>query len=144
MKTINVPQDDAGFLKKGKVRDLCYALDENGNYITVHSIGWEPKNEAIRQAWNEINSQLVTIINEIKDKKVSPLKFFMVKNLMNIKMLSKYSGFPKWKIRKHMKHEAFKNLNQETLEIYSKVFNVELCQLNNLSLTNLCQAANAN
>jgi hypothetical protein len=42
MKTNEVLQDKAYF-EEGKIRDVCYAVDDNGNYTRVLSLGWEPK-----------------------------------------------------------------------------------------------------
>jgi hypothetical protein len=129
MKKELVPQDDAGFLKTGKVRDLCYAIDEKGDYTTVLSIGWEPKNDAIRQAWSEIEDQLKEIKIEIQKGIKSPIAYFMVKNAMDIKILSKYTGIPKRKIRKHIQHSGFIKLKKTELENYAKTFNIEYNQL---------------
>ena len=37
MKKNEVPQDN------GEFKELCYAVDDKGNYITTKSTGWEPK-----------------------------------------------------------------------------------------------------
>ncbi len=49
MKKHEVPQDNEGLLED-KQLDLCYAVDENDNYVTVPSHGWAPKNAALLQA----------------------------------------------------------------------------------------------
>ena len=47
MKKAEVPQDNEGLLE-GKLREVCYAVDESGNYVTVLSTGWTPKNAALK------------------------------------------------------------------------------------------------
>ena len=42
MKTKDVPQDDANMLD-GKLREPVYSIDEDGNYTTVLSVGWDTK-----------------------------------------------------------------------------------------------------
>ncbi len=46
MKKEEVPQDKSN-LSKGNLKELCYATDENGNYTTALSSGWEPKTIAL-------------------------------------------------------------------------------------------------
>jgi hypothetical protein len=77
MKINDVPQDDAGFLKEGKVRDVCYATDEEGKYTQVLSVGWDPKNEAIRQAWDQIHAKAEKVRQKVLKGKLSPLAFHM-------------------------------------------------------------------
>ena len=50
MKTTDVPQDDANMLQ-GKFREPVYSLDAEGNYTTVKSVGWDAKNEVMKEAW---------------------------------------------------------------------------------------------
>ena len=52
MEIKDVPQDPGILDDYG--REICYAVDQNGNYSLVHSIGWDPKNTANRQAWQAI------------------------------------------------------------------------------------------
>ena len=42
MKIDEVPQDK-GYLIEGKISDLNYAVDKNGNYTSKQSKGWQPK-----------------------------------------------------------------------------------------------------
>jgi ATP-dependent 26S proteasome regulatory subunit len=53
MKINEVPQDEA-YMIKGKIRDVCYALDKDGHYTSALSMGWKPKNEAIKLAWEQV------------------------------------------------------------------------------------------
>ena len=45
MKENEVPQE-LGAL--GGLTELCYATDEEGNYTTLQSVGWDVKTTAIR------------------------------------------------------------------------------------------------
>jgi hypothetical protein len=124
MKIKDVPQDDDGFLQEGKVRDLCYAVDEDGNYKQVLSIGWNPKNEAMKMAIQLVEEQVEKTRLEVMEGKLSPLAYYMEKNIMDIKLVSQYTGIAKRKIRKHLQPDVFKNLKSSVLEQYAKVFNV--------------------
>ena len=78
MQKNEVPQDDEKMLD-GKTKELQYALDENGQYVAVKSVGWMPKNIVMQQAWEEVNENIETALKEIADGKKSPIYFFMHK-----------------------------------------------------------------
>jgi hypothetical protein len=124
MKIKDVPQDDDGFLQEGKVRDLCYAVDEDGKYKQVLSIGWNPKNEAMKLALDLVQEQVEKTRQLVIEGTLSPLAFFMEKNIMDIKLLSQYTGIPKRKIRKHLKPEGFIKMKPAEVEKYAAVFNI--------------------
>jgi hypothetical protein len=127
MKKDEVPQDNG--LMDGKFRDLCYALDENGKYVQVLSVGWEPKNIAMIQAWEVIKEQISEVRKQVKSGELSPLAFHMEKNLMDLHLLSEYSGFSKSTVKKHLTPEGFKKLKPKELEKYTAAFNITLDQL---------------
>jgi hypothetical protein len=56
MKIDEVPQNK-GMITDG-LREICYAVDENGRYILAQSAGWEPKNIANDQAWMLIEEEV--------------------------------------------------------------------------------------
>ncbi len=123
MKKDEVPQDNG--LLQGKTRDLCYALDEKGNYVQVLSVGWEPKNIAMVQAWEVINEQVEEIKKQVLAGKSSPLAYHMEKNMMDLSLLSQYSGFSKSTIKKHLTCEGFKKLKDEEIRKYAESFNIK-------------------
>ena len=124
----NVPQDDAN-LFEGKGSELCYAVDENGNYIKAHSIGWDAKNTVINQAWDVVNEKITEAKMKCLEGKISPISFHMEKNLMDLSLLAKYVGISKWRVKRHLRVEAFKKLNRELLGKYAKVFDISIEQL---------------
>lgn len=133
MKKEEVPQDH-GFLKEGKIRDLCYALDENGNYTQIYSVGWDPKNEAMKQAWDDVYETAFPVAKEVLDGKKSPLAFYAEVNLMDIKMVAQYMELPKRKVRRHMNPKVFETLDRKLLEKYADVFNISIEQLSDTQL----------
>ena len=54
MKVKDVPQD-LKYLKGTVIRDLDYAVDEDGNYQAVVSDGWDPKNDALEITMDDIH-----------------------------------------------------------------------------------------
>jgi hypothetical protein len=122
MKKKEVPQDEG--LNEGRFEDVCYALDENGNYVSVLSTGWNPKTEALMQAWEVINEKVEEVRQQVLSGALSPIAFYMEKNLMDLKLLSDYTGLPKRKIRKHLKPDRFKDLDDKTLALYAETFGI--------------------
>lgn len=131
MKKKEVPQDDEGLLE-GKFREPCYAVDEEGNYIAVPSTGWAPKNAALKQAWEEINMKAREAAKDILEGRSSILAWHMEKKIMDLKLLSQYTGISRRKIRKHMKPEIFNKLDTDTLQKYAEAFNITLEELTNM------------
>jgi hypothetical protein len=132
MKRDQVPQDDAN-LMEGRSREVCYAVDEKGRYVQVLSTGWEPKNAALLQAWEQINEQARDAYNLVKTGKLSPLAFFMAQCMFDVKLLSEYTHIPKRKIKAHLNPEHFKHLDEITLKKYADAFNMTAADLVNWS-----------
>jgi hypothetical protein len=133
MKKKEVPQDEG--LMEGRFEDLNYALDENGNYVTVLSKGWAPKNEALLQAWDLIHEKTEQIRQDVLAGKISPIAFYMEKNIMSLKLLADYVELPKRKVRKHLKPEKFAQLEDDILQRYADTFEITLEQLKNFRET---------
>ena len=133
MKKKDVPQDDEGLLE-GKLREICYAVDDDGKYVAVHSSGWIPKNAALQQAWVEVNNKIESIKDEVITGKLSPLAYHMEKNIMNVKLLSQYSGIPKRKVRRHMKPGHFNKLDSEALKKYASALNINTEELKTINI----------
>ena len=134
MKKIEVPQDDEG-LMEGKLKDLCYAVDENGKYVQVYSTGWGPKNAAMKQAWEKINEKIKETRKKVEEGRLSPVAYYMEKNIMNITLLAQYVDLPKRKVRKHLKPGIFNKLKPSLLKRYADAFDIsveELCNVNKM------------
>jgi len=130
MKKNEVPQDDDG-LQQGKFRDVCYALDEDGNYVTVLSTGWSPKNDALKQAWEQVNEKAEEARRDVLEGRRSLLAWHMEKNIMAIKLLSEYTGIARRKIKKHLKPDVFSTLDKSVLQKYADAFNITMDELLN-------------
>jgi len=142
MKIKDVPQDDDGFLQEGKVRDLCYAVDEDGNYKQVLSIGWNPKNEAMKLALQLVDEQVENTKQAVIEGKLSHLAYYMEKNIMDVKLLSQYTGISKRKIRKHLTPDVFFKLESSIIEQYAKIFNLSIQDLLNIELIKNSESTN--
>ncbi|MBE9484095.1 MAG: hypothetical protein IMY74_04575 [Bacteroidetes bacterium] len=132
MKKQEVPQDNEGMLED-KFRELCYAVDADGNYVTVHSTGWSPKNAAMKQAWEEIHIKTEEARQLVLAGKKSMLAYYMERSIMDVKLLSQYTGIPKRKIKRHLKPSAFQTLDKETLELYAEALKISVEELTDIS-----------
>lgn len=128
MKIKEVPQDGE-ILKTSGVRDVCYAVDQNGVYKQVISVGWEPKNDAINFAWEVINEELDKIKEEVISGKLSPLAYHLHKALMTPSILADYSQFSKREIKKLCKPKHFGALKQEELYRLAQALKITIEQL---------------
>lgn len=130
MKKEELPQDPSVLDKFTK--DLCYVVDESGNYTTGLSRGWEVKAAALDLAWDDIKERIEDARQKALKGEISPLLFFMELRLMDMDTLAGYSGFWKWQIKRHMKPNVFKNLSEKKLQRYAKVFEVSVDDLKNV------------
>jgi len=132
MKKDEVPQD-LGSL--GKItKEVCYVTDEQGNYTTELSKGWEVKTNALDVTWDDIEYKVAAAKEKVLKLEASPLLFFLEKNVMNIGILSSYTGFFKWQIKRHLKPQVFEKLSINKLNKYAKVFNVTVDELKTMEV----------
>lgn len=131
MKVEEVPQD-LKYFKGTAVRDMDYAVDAQGRYQMVQSDGWAPKNEALEATLDAIDEECQAVLADIRSGKTSPLAYHAMKNLMDVDLLSDYSGFSKRTIRKHFEPQHFAQLDQETLQTYADVLRITVDELTHI------------
>jgi hypothetical protein len=130
MKKEDVPQDESAL---GKItREVVYATDTSGKYVTELSEGWEIKVTALDTAWQDIEKRVAAAKELVAKNEASPLLVFMEKGLMDITILASYTGFWKWQIKRHLTPDGFKKLSDKKLNIYAKVFDVTPADLKNM------------
>jgi len=127
MKISEVPQE-RGMMPEG-LHEVCYAVDEDGNYVLAESAGWDPKNVANHQAWGIIRTQVAEVLGKIHAGRLSPLAFHMAANQMNIPLLSKYVRMNRWRVKRHLKPDVFRRLKSDILKPYAEVFGITVEQL---------------
>ena len=129
MKVEDVPQD-LKFTEGTPVRHPVYAVDSEGKYQMVNSVGWEAKNEAIQFELDVIQEECDEILERVKKGETTLLEYYAVKNLMTVELLAHYSGIPKRKVRKHMSDpEAFASLDDKTLGAYAEALRMTVEEL---------------
>lgn len=131
MKKEDVPQDPSALV--GVTRDVCYVKDKDGKYTTDLSIGWDVKKQALDNAWDDIKERVEEAAKQVKNGEISPIFYFMEKKLMDLTLLSSYTGFWKWTIKRHFKPSVFKSLSDSKLNIYAKAFDINVEELKNFN-----------
>ncbi|MEO8884560.1 MAG: hypothetical protein ABI367_00760 [Mucilaginibacter sp.] len=132
MKKEDVPQDVSAL---GKItKEVCYATDSEGKYVTELSKGWDVKITALDKAWEDIDVRIANAKQKVLNGEASPLLFFIEQGIMDISLLADYTGFWKWQIKCHLKPGVFKNLADKKLQRYAEVFNVSVDDLKNMKV----------
>jgi hypothetical protein len=132
MKKDEVPQD-LGSL--GKItKEVCYATDSAGKYVTELSSGWDVKTKALDVAWEDIKKRIESAREQVLNNNASPLLFFMEYRLMDISILADYTGFWKWQIKRHLKPGAFNKLPDKKLQKYADAFDIKVEDLKRMTV----------
>lgn len=130
MKKEDVPQDNSN-LSKSNVKELCYAVDDKGNYTTELSSGWEPKTIALQKSIEDINERIEQARLDVQNNKVSPILYFMELSKMDLAILADYVGMWKWRVKRHFKPSVFSKLNNNIISKYAEAFSISLEELKN-------------
>ncbi len=131
MKKKEVPQDKSN-LESANFRELCYAVDENGEYTTENSTGWEPKTVALKNAIEDINERIEDAKNRVIKGETSPIEYYMELHKMDVGILASYVGFWQWKVKRHFKPSVFKKLSNKKLQKYADVFEISVEELKSI------------
>ncbi|MBC7904880.1 MAG: hypothetical protein H7Y27_15750 [Gemmatimonadaceae bacterium] len=132
MKKDEIPQDPGALAKLTK--EVCYAVDKDGNYVTELSSGWDVKATALGVAWKDIEARVEGARQKVLSKESSPLLFFMELRLMDMNILAAYTGFWKWQIKRHMRPSVFEKLSESKLQKYASTFEVTLDELKTMKV----------
>ncbi len=111
------------------LKPIEYATQKNGEYITYQSTGWEPGDIAHNQAWENHKKRVNKTKQLILENKLSPVAYFMEKNLMTPRRLAGYSGLKKRTVKKHLKGKNFHKITEDAFEKYAKVFDISVDDL---------------
>ncbi len=131
MKVKDVPQHPGILEDYG--HEVCYAVDKDGKYSLVPSIGWMPKNLANKQAWQVIEENINRAAEGILNGNVSPLGYYMACHQMDVRLLAKYMGLYGWQVKRHLKPKVFNALKGDLLERYAVLFDVSVDELTTLA-----------
>ena len=129
MKESELPQE------KGALQDfteLCYVTDDEGNYTTLSSSGWEVKSIALEASLSRLQEQIDEAKADVLAGRKSPIVYYMLLNRMDWAVLADAMHRWQWVIKRHAKPSIFKKLSTKTLQQYAEVFGItveELCEI---------------
>ena len=132
MRKENVPQDMG---LAGPMREVVYAVGDNGRYEAVPSYGWDPKTVALSQAWELILKDLDKIKARVAAGELSPLAWHMTRHQMEPALLAKYVRINRWRIKRHMKAGPFRRLKPVVLARYAEALGIRVAELQTIPET---------
>jgi len=122
----DVPQD-GGVIDP--LQNAIYAVDDDGNYVTVPSVGWDVSNGASIQAAEEIHFKILAGIEAAKRGRLSPLGVHLIAHEMNAAGLAKVSGVSWLKVKLHLRPWFFNRISEADAKRYAEVFDIDPSKL---------------
>lgn len=113
----------------GQFREMLYNYDPSGTYEKNVGFHGEPDRVILQQAWDYFNERTEEARQNVLAGKVSPIVYYMEKNLTDPMNLAMMAGIPIWKVKWHFRPGAFKRLSEKTLLKYAEAFNISVEQL---------------
>jgi hypothetical protein len=100
--------------------DGKYGPIQTGSYITSNYLDdYELKRKNLEES----------LRTKIQTREISPVYYYMVLEDLTISELASRVRIRKGKVKKHLRHENFKLINNEMLKQYADVFNVSIVDL---------------
>ncbi|UQB67626.1 hypothetical protein [Epilithonimonas zeae] len=130
MKKQDIPQDESN-LQSANMTEMLYVTDENNNYTTAQSIGWEAKKAALDESMELIYERIAEAKQNVANGIVSPIIYFMELNKMDLQVLAAYVDKWQWTVKRHTKPKIFKKLSDSTLKKYADAFGISVDELKN-------------
>ncbi|WP_410879156.1 hypothetical protein [Myroides sp. DW712] len=128
MKESEVPQDKSSLLDND-IQELCYAVNDQGEYVTALSSGWETKTIVQVATLEGINARVQEAKEQVANGVVSPIVYFMELNRMDLPTLSAYVSMWRWRVKRHFKPQVFKKLSAKVLQKYADAFEISVAEL---------------
>jgi hypothetical protein len=129
MRKEDVPQDEG---PESELRRLMWAVDEDGRFVTIQSVGWDPSNTGFNKYWEYLGRLIHQARHDVERGEKSPIWYWMNLNILNESMLADYMGIWKWRIKRHMRPAVFSKLHPSMLERYAAIFRISIAELQQL------------
>lgn len=127
MNIHEVPQEKKQFKDGDKApKKVMYVTNEDGSYTQISSVGWEPENLVLEQAWQDIDEQLQEVKSQVLNGEKSPIAYHMIRCRMDIPILAKYVGKWQWQVKRHMQPNIYNKLSKTTLSKYALAFDIDI------------------
>ncbi len=130
MKKQDLPQDESN-LKSANMTEVLYVTDENDNYTTANSTGWDAKKAALDESMELIYERIEEAKQNVANHITSPIIYFMELNKMDLQVLAAYVGMWQWRVKRHAKPKIFKTLSESVLKKYADAFGISVDELKN-------------
>ncbi|CAM2771827.1 hypothetical protein DRF59_04040 [Chryseobacterium flavum] len=130
MKKQDLPQDESN-LRSANMTEVLYVTDENDNYTTANSTGWDAKKAALDESMELIHERIEEARQNVANNTASPIVYFMELNKMDLGVLASYVGMWQWRVKRHFKPGKFKTLNETVLKKYADAFGISVDELKN-------------
>lgn len=132
MKKQDLPQDESN-LKSANMTEVLYVTDENDNYTTANSTGWNAKKAALDESMELIYERIEEAKQNVANNTASPIAYFMELNKMDLGVLASYVGMWQWRVKRHFKPKVFKTLSENALKKYADAFGISVDELKNFN-----------
>jgi hypothetical protein len=130
MKIKEVPQDNIKTFK-GFGTKAMYAVDENGQYATIPTSGWEVEEVVLRDVVDDFAKLAEEAKSRVIKGNTSPIEYYMNKYFMDLPSLAAGMSLTKWRVNRHFNPKVFNKLNNEMLQRYADFFNLDVEELKN-------------
>ncbi|MDP2852755.1 MAG: hypothetical protein Q8O28_00760 [Smithellaceae bacterium] len=117
MKVNEVPQDITYY--EG-VKRACFALNDEGKYVVVASIGWDDEAVVNGLAVDDLAATLEDTRKAVLAGVKSPLCYHMERRQMNPEILAKTAGIATFRVKRHFRPEIFAKLKLSVLDRYAQ------------------------
>jgi hypothetical protein len=113
----------------GQYRELSYSYQDDGTFEKTVGFHGDEDRLILQQAWDLFGERIEDARQRVIAGKVSPVVYYMEKNLLDPLNLSMMAGISLWRVKWHFKPGVFKRLNDKTLQKYAIAFNITIDQL---------------
>ncbi|PLY05906.1 MAG: hypothetical protein C0625_11260 [Arcobacter sp.] len=126
MEKIEIPQEENKTLDGS--RKVMYAKEEGGQFQRVN-YGSSVEEFATQVAVEEYEVLKKESLESIEKGISSPIEYFMYENRMDLPTLSSVVGMMQFRVKRHLKMNNFKKLNDKLLNKYAEAFNIKIEEL---------------
>ena len=123
MDKIDIPQESNATLN-GQQK-VMYAPNNSGQFERFN-YGSNVEEYATKLAVEEYEILMEESLSRIKQNISSPIEYFMYKNRMDLPTLASVVDMFAFRVKRHLKADIFKSLNDKMLNRYAIAFNITL------------------
>lgn len=121
-------KEKEGYVDCPEQQMILYVEKENGRYGPIQTGSYITKHY-IDDFFEKRRKLIDALRQQVENKDISPVKFFMVLEDLTLKELAARTRIPSRKVKKHLLWEHFGNISPDLLSKYADVFHVTTDQL---------------